>query len=60
MKRANLFDIKTCILNGVTIYLIYAFYNGSHYIIDKKCKFYNENLLSNKVNNPCYQRRILY
>ena len=48
MKRAHLFDIKPYILNNVTKSLRFAFYNGFHCIIDKKCKFFYENLLSKK------------
>ena len=54
MKRANSFDIKTYILNGVTMALVYAFYNGSHCIKDENCKFFYENMLSYKFKNPCY------
>ena len=36
MKRANVFDIKPYILKYVIKSLIFAFYNGSHCIGDKK------------------------
>ena len=55
MRRANLFDIKPYILNNVTKSLRFAFYNGFHCIIDKKCKFFYEILLSKKFKKPCYQ-----
>ena len=48
MRRANLFNIKTYILNNVTKSLRFAFYNDFHCIIDKKRKFFYEILLSKK------------
>ena len=55
MRRANLFDIKPYILNNVTKSLRFAFYNGFHCIIDKKCKFVYETFLSKMFEKPCYQ-----
>ena len=50
IKRANVFDIKPYILKYVTKPLIFAFYNGSHCIGDKKCKFFRK---------ICYRKQFL-
>ena len=53
MKRANFFDIKSYILNNVTMSFIFAFYNGFHCIIDKQDVFVKHNA----PDNGQFQRR---
>ena len=49
MEGTNLFDIKPYNLNNVTMSLIFAFFNGSHCIIEEKCKFFVWTFVIEKV-----------
>lgn len=54
-KKSILFDMKCCVFTRTDFVNTFNFHNGVHCILEKKCNFYYENMLSRKFKPPCHQ-----
>ncbi len=54
-KRLLKFDTSNCHYTRHLIKRNFSFYTGFHNIVDKRCKFFYDNMLFKKFEKPCYQ-----